>query len=146
MAHKKGSVFTAMLKENIRCLCQACSKHGTGLEITQNMTACLYSTATCGCAVHWNLPASHPQFSFPCSSTIMYKTHYHRNEEGGAQIRMSFDSLSSLLPKQTVTANGRSTLNSLLLTPFLTQTYSLIPWGDPVCVLDEAKIGRNKWL
>lgn len=81
--------------------------------------------------------------SFPCSSTIMYKTHYHRKEEGGAQTRMSFHSLSSLLPKQTASANGRSTLKSDLLTPFLTQTYSHIPWGDPVCVLDEAILQKT---
>lgn len=87
--------------------------------------------------------------SFLCSSTIMFPSHYHRNKKGKAQIRMSFHSLSSLLPKQTVPANGRSTL-SLLLTPFLTPTFSHIPWRDPVCILDEATDLQKqviiKWL
>lgn len=33
--------------------------------------------------------------SFPCSSTIMDSTHYHRNEVVGAQIRMSVQSPTS---------------------------------------------------
>lgn len=139
MAHKKGSVFTEMLKENIRGVCQACSKHGTkvrdhlggGGAPVQHCHVWLCSALE---------PACQPPTgqSFLCSSTIMYKTHYHRNKEGGAQTRMSFQSLSSLLPKQTVSASGRSTLKSLLMTPFLTQTYSHIPRGDTLCVWDVA--------
>lgn len=60
MAHKKCSVVTEMLKENVRGLCKAWTM-GQWLGITREMTGCLYSTATCGYEVHWNLPASHPQ-------------------------------------------------------------------------------------
>lgn len=137
-------------RKNTRGLCQACSKHGTRLGITWEVTACLYSTARCGSAEHGAACQPPTGQSFLCSSTITFPSHYHRNKKGEAQIRISFHSLSSLLPKQTVPANGRSTLISLLVTPFLTPTFSHIPWGDPVCILDEATDLQKqviiKWL
>lgn len=93
MAHKKGSFFTEMLKENTRGLCQACSKLGTRLGITREVTGCLYSTATWRVQA-WNLPASHPsELSMLFHNNVHYP--YHRSEDGGAQIRMVFTLLVS---------------------------------------------------
>ena len=86
--------------------------------------------------------------SFPCSSTIMYNTHYHRNEAAGAQTRTSIQSPTSF---PTTNANcvskwkedpKESTADSSpypYLLPASHEEIQLVLWVRP-------QICRNKWI
>lgn len=131
---------TRLALSQIRGLCQPCSQQGRESGITWEVAGHLYSAVKHGYAVQYKLPASQAQvgaFHTPpqwCTTPMATGTKWQGHKPG----RVFSFLLHPLLPTQTVLVNRRRILKSLLLTPFLIQTYSRIPRWDPACAVDDA--------
>jgi len=147
-------MLTVLIKPTLHCNCgdaclalpqtrrwsQACSQHGRKLGSTRAVAGPLRSTAQHGHAVGAELPTGQAQvgaFRAP-PQRCATPTATGAKQQGHKPGRVIGLLLHPLLPTQTGSANRRRVLKSPQLTPFLTQTYSHIPRGDPACALDEA--------